>query len=650
MHLDLRSNGLDDGAARLLADALAAARGGGPRDHHAARLAAEGADAEPAPKAPAALVDAIGRLDGRSPYAPLTPAFGALDGRPDPGARAPVSEVAAALGVAPAAIAAAAPACVADGAVDLERWRGVAALLGGGAPPLRLDLRANPVSRDGEEALRAAWRGLGPAGGALRLEATRDAADLNAGGVDGRDVRLEMRAAAPVSLPPVISEPAPLAPAPGRAGLWRTIAQLLCDVEDGGGDLGTLFDSWDASSDGECSVGELYGGLKRVPGDEFASLGRADVETLVAEAMDKDADGHVSRAEFLAFAARGRRALAESRLTFEQRVSTAAEPAAAVEEGEPVETPAPAAAPAAAPAEAPAPRDPIGRLGVAASRIAALLIIYENNGGDLGTAFSSLDASGDGAVSAAELLAGLKKLGDAFENTTRADVDAAFADGLARDKGDAHASLTDFYAFVAAGRRQGLGAAAAAIAATPTKAPPPAVEAPPSAEAPPAEAPPAEAPPAEAPPAEEPPAETPAEAPPAEAPPAEEPPAAAAPAADDTPPPLSEASLRVGKLLIIHEDSGSALRSAFDKFDVDSDGLVSVAELHAGLVALGPAFAETTIGEVDKIAAEAFDADVDAISFDKFAAFVARARAQLRPDGRRTPSRRASDASAEDAA
>ncbi|WP_301033713.1 hypothetical protein, partial [Nocardioides sp.] len=96
------------------------------------------------------------------------------------------------------------------------------------------------------------------------------------------------------------------------------------------------------------------------------------------------------------------------------------------------------------------PRDPIGRLGVAASRIAALLIIYENNGGDLGTAFSSLDASGDGAVSAAELLAGLKKLGHAFENTTRADVDAAFADGLARDKGDAHASLTDFYAFVAA--------------------------------------------------------------------------------------------------------------------------------------------------------------------------------------------------------
>ena len=100
-------------------------------------------------------------------------------------------------------------------------------------------------------------------------------------------------------------------------------------------------------------------------------------------------------------------------------------------------------------------------------------------------------------------------------------------------------------------------------------------------------------------------------------------------------PPLSEASLRVGKLLILYEDGGAALRDAFDRFDASKDGEVSVAELHAGLVALGAAFENTTRDEVEKIAIDAFDTDADdpRFRFDDFTAFVRRARAQLADAG-----------------
>ena len=94
--------------------------------------------------------------------------------------------------------------------------------------------------------------------------------------------------------------------------------------------------------------------------------------------------------------------------------------------------------------------------------------------------------------------------------------------------------------------------------------------------------------------------------------------------------------MRIGRMLVIFEDGGSELKTAFDKFDRNSDGYLGVAELHAGLKLLGAAFSSATRADVEKIVSDAFDKDPaenPRILFDEFAAFVARARAQLAAEG-----------------
>ncbi|KAK7234390.1 hypothetical protein SO694_0020108 [Aureococcus anophagefferens] len=63
-----------------------------------------------------------------------------------------------------------------------------------------------------------------------------------------------------------------------------------------------------------------------------------------------------------------------------------------------------------------------------ARKLGTLLITYEDGGGSLDSAFAKWDAPGDGELSAAELLAGLRKLGDAFVDVAKNDVDALFKD------------------------------------------------------------------------------------------------------------------------------------------------------------------------------------------------------------------------------
>lgn len=96
------------------------------------------------------------------------------------------------------------------------------------------------------------------------------------------------------------------------------------------------------------------------------------------------------------------------------------------------------------------------------------------------------------------------------------------------------------------------------------------------------------------------------------------------------PPAVSDASLRVAKLLIIYEDAGNSLKGAFDKFDKSGDGNISIHELLVGLQALGAAFENISRDEVEKIVIDGFDKDLDDahISFHEFTSFVQRARAQ----------------------
>ena len=598
-HVDLRHNRLDDAAARALAAALSARTAREPP-----------ADAEPGVDADAALAAAIGALDDRHPLAPVQPAFGLLDGRGDGPfwTTASVAEVLS--GAAKARVAERDVADVArargllatDGTVDGDAWRGFAALAlaaargeAGAGPLERLDLRGNPISVDGEAALKDAWKDLraaasdrcpgfptGPAPQLLILDASSDARDVNRRAAARlRDVTLSL---ANRPEPPRPTAPAPVAskPAarPGRADLWRTIAQLLCDLEDAGSDLTALFASWDSTGDGEISLREFHSGLSNLPGDDFAAFTPEDAAALVREAMDKDGDAHVSLAEFLGFAQRGRRALAGSRLSFEQQVAA------------PLATPAPAPAPppAAAP---PALRDP--KLWPAAAiKICKLLVIFENGGQSLREAFAAFDASKDGELSAGELHRGLAALpGGVFADLDVDDVKQLFADCLDADD-DGHVSLGEFVDFVERGKR-GLGDAVLGVAKATT-------------------------PKATTPTASTPTASTPA-------------PPKRSFFDDDEPVParrLSDQSARVAKLLILYEDAGNSLKDAFDKFDKSGDGNISIHELLVGLQGLGAAFANISREEVEKIVIDAFDKDLDDahISLHEFTEFVKRARAE----------------------
>jgi len=95
--------------------------------------------------------------------------------------------------------------------------------------------------------------------------------------------------------------------------------------------------------------------------------------------------------------------------------------------------------------------------------------------------------------------------------------------------------------------------------------------------------------------------------------------------------PLSEASLRVGKVLKLYEDGGNPLRTAFDNWDVSKSGKLTVDELLEGLKGLGAAFEAMTRPECEKVVIDAFGKDPEGatVSYSEFVGFVARARGQL---------------------
>jgi Ca2+-binding EF-hand superfamily protein len=82
--------------------------------------------------------------------------------------------------------------------------------------------------------------------------------------------------------------------------------------------------------------------------------------------------------------------------------------------------------------------------------VAALLCAYEDQGGDVATAFTQWDETGDGQLSAREILGGLRRLGAKFEYVDDVDV-GAIVDSVDREP-DGHMDLADFVEFVRKGR------------------------------------------------------------------------------------------------------------------------------------------------------------------------------------------------------
>ncbi|KAJ1450099.1 hypothetical protein M885DRAFT_533265 [Pelagophyceae sp. CCMP2097] len=337
------------------------------------------------------------------------------------------------------------------------------------------------------------------------------------------------------------AEAAPQQPAASRRpakaiGGWsaeaKNVAKLLVIYEDGGNDLQDALRRFDTSGDGEISISELHAGLKAL-GTAFADLQRSDVQSIIDEACDEDEDAHVSLEELRAFAHKGRRLLAEER--------TVRRPAKSV-----------------------------GGWSPAAKNVARLLVIYEDGGNDLQDALRKFDTSGDGEISISELDAGLRKLGSAFADLQRSDVQSIIDEACDEDE-DAHVSLDELRAFVHKGRR--LLAEERAAADRPLDV------------------------------------------------------ARPSDGAAQGERPLSADALKVARLLMIYEDSGNTLGTAFTRFDVSSDGEISVSELHAGLVKLGDAFSDLTREDVQTIVTDAFRADSH-VSFADFEDFVRRARRQ----------------------
>ncbi|KAJ1452142.1 hypothetical protein M885DRAFT_620168 [Pelagophyceae sp. CCMP2097] len=86
------------------------------------------------------------------------------------------------------------------------------------------------------------------------------------------------------------------------------------------------------------------------------------------------------------------------------------------------------------------------RPSAAALKVAALLCAYEDQGGDLATAFTQWDETGDGQLSAREILGGLRRLGAQFDDVHDRDVDAIV--GSVDREPDGHMDLADFVEFV----------------------------------------------------------------------------------------------------------------------------------------------------------------------------------------------------------
>ena len=245
----------------------------------------------------------------------------------------------------------------------------------------------------------------------------------------------------------------------------------------------------------------------------------------------------------------------------------AAEPAPAPA---PAETPAEAPAATAEPAAEPAAAPPTIQPFKAKTslKLAKLLVTFESGGGDLKKAFGQFDTNDDGHLAVAELHAALQGLGETFGDLSSEDVDACIED-FELD-GDGVVSYDEFLAFARRGCEQLAAAGWAPPANEETKEAPETV-------------------------------------------------------------PLSDASLRVGKVLKLYEDGGNPLRTAFDNFDVSKSGKLTVDELLEGLKGLGAAFENMTRAEVEKVVIDAFDKDPEGatVTYADFVGFVARARGQL---------------------
>ena len=201
-------------------------------------------------------------------------------------------------------------------------------------------------------------------------------------------------------------------------------------------------------------------------------------------------------------------------------------------------------------------------------KLAKLLVTFESGGGDLKKAFGQFDTNDDGHLAVAELHAALQGLGETFGDLSSEDVDACIED-FELD-GDGVVSYDEFLAFARRGCEQLAAAGWAPPANEETKEAPEAV-------------------------------------------------------------PLSEASLRVGKVLKLYEDGGNPLRTAFDNWDVSKSGRLTVDELLEGLKGLGAAFENMTKSEVEKVVIDAFDKDPEGatVTYPEFVSFVGRARGQL---------------------
>ena len=151
-------------------------------------------------------------------------------------------------------------------------------------------------------------------------------------------------------------------------------------------------------------------GLKKL-GDAFADLDRGDVDVLVKTASGAEA-GHLTKGDFKDFAGRGRDALGRPKKRW------------------PIKKPVVEGA------------DVPDGMTAAEAKLGRLLATYEDRGGGLRSAFDEWDKSGDGELSGAELLRGLRKLGDAFRDVDKGDVDA-----LIKSAGKTHLDFSDFAEF-----------------------------------------------------------------------------------------------------------------------------------------------------------------------------------------------------------
>ena len=255
-------------------------------------------------------------------------------------------------------------------------------------------------------------------------------------------------------------------------------------------------------------------------------------------------------------------------------VVSAAKPARVVVSAAKAEAPAepeapPAAPEAAEPAANPAAPPQLQPFKAKTSlKLAKLLVTFESGGGDLKKAFGQFDTNDDGHLAVAELHAALQGLGDTFGDLSSEDVDACIED-FELD-GDGVVSYDEFLAFARRGCEQLAAAGWAPPADEETKEAPETV-------------------------------------------------------------PLSDASLRVGKVLKLYEDGGNPLRTAFDNWDVSKSGKLTVDELLEGLKGLGAAFENMTKSEVEKVVIDAFDKDPEGatVTYPEFVSFVGRARGQL---------------------